>query len=88
MCICSFVFSATPYSTQNFSNQGLNPCPLQWKPGVLTSGPRGKSEGHVSLFFNLLQLSTGLTQALCRPQMISTLIFSLAPGRPPPDIPF
>ena len=26
-----------------FPNQGLNPCPLQWKPGVLTTGPPGKS---------------------------------------------
>ena len=82
MCICIFFFFATPYSMQNFSSQGLSPRPLQWKPGVLTSGPPGKSEGHVSLFFNFLQLSTGLSQAPCRPQIISTLIF-LAPGHTP-----
>ena len=30
---------------------GVNPCPLQWKPGVLTNGPPGKSHmGHT--FFN------------------------------------
>ena len=78
----------TPYSMQNFSSQGLNPCPLQWKPGVLTSRPLGKSEENVSLLFNFLQVSTGLSQALCRPQIISTLIFFLAPGHPPTDIPF
>ena len=87
MCICFFSFFVTPYSMQNFSSQGLNPCPLQWKSGVLTSGPPGKSEGNVSLLFNFLQVSTGLSQALCRPQIISTLIFFLAPGHPPPDIP-
>ena len=26
-----------------FSDQGLNPCPLQWKHGVLTTGPPHKS---------------------------------------------
>ena len=26
-----------------FPNQGSNPCPLQWKCGVLTTGPPGKS---------------------------------------------
>ena len=26
-----------------FPNQGLNPLPLQWKHGVLTTGPQGKS---------------------------------------------
>ena len=26
-----------------FPDQGRNPCPLQWKRGVLTTGPPGKS---------------------------------------------
>ena len=33
-----------------FPDQGLNPRPLYWKLGVLTSGPPGKS-GCVSFFF-------------------------------------
>ena len=28
----------------NFPDQGLNLCPLQWKHGVLTTGPPGKSQ--------------------------------------------
>ena len=31
----------------NFPDQGWNPSPLQWKPGVLTAGPPGKSTPHV-----------------------------------------
>ena len=27
----------------HFPDQGLNPCPVQWKHGVLTTGPPGKS---------------------------------------------
>ena len=29
-----------------FPDQGSNPCPLQWKRGVLTTGLPGKSVGH------------------------------------------
>ena len=29
---------------QDLPGQGLNPCPLQWKRRVLTSGPSGKSQ--------------------------------------------
>ena len=36
-----FFFLATPHSMQNFPDQGSNPCPLQWKQGVLTTGPPG-----------------------------------------------
>ena len=39
-----------PHSTQNFPNQGLNPCSLHWKCRVLTAGPRGKS---LYGFFNI-----------------------------------
>ena len=31
----------------NFPDQGWNPVPLQWKPGVLSAGPPGKSTPHV-----------------------------------------
>ena len=41
-----YLFMATPRSTQNFPNQGSNPCPLHWKRGVLTTGPPGKSTNH------------------------------------------
>ena len=38
-------FLAELHSRQDLSspNQGLNPCPLQWKCRVLTTGPPGKS---------------------------------------------
>ena len=38
-----FSFLATPLGMWNFPDQGSNPCPLQWKHGVLTTGPPGKS---------------------------------------------
>ena len=37
-----------------FPNQGLNPCPLQWKRQVLTVGLPGKSLG----YFFFLMLAT------------------------------
>ena len=41
-----FFFLAAPCVMRNFPDQGLNLCPLQWKRGVLTTGPPGKS--HIS----------------------------------------
>ena len=43
-----------------FSDQGLNLCPLHWKPEVLTTGPSGKfifSFMHYILFASKLELS-------------------------------
>ena len=37
------LFLAMPCSMRNFPTQGLNPCPLHWKHGVLTTEPPGKS---------------------------------------------
>ena len=35
---------ATRHAGSYFPDQGSNPCPLQWKHGVLTIGPPGKSQ--------------------------------------------
>ena len=44
LLICLFVcLFCAPGSMRNFPNQGWNPCPLQWKCRVLTTGPPGKS---------------------------------------------
>ena len=40
----------------SFPNQGLNPCPLQWKFGLLTTGPPGKS---LSTIFTICPLTFG-----------------------------
>ena len=42
-CLFFFFFFAIPRGMWNFPDQGLNPCPLQWKRGVLSTGPPGKS---------------------------------------------
>ena len=42
---------STGHVRSYFSDQGLNPCPLCWKCGVLTTGPLGKS--HTVLFKSL-----------------------------------
>ena len=44
-CFCFFGHTAQ-HAGSEFPNQRLNPCPLQWKCGVLTTGPPGKSRGH------------------------------------------
>ena len=45
--LCHSFFSsfgqATRLAGSYFPDQGSNPCPLQWKRGVLTAGPPGKS---------------------------------------------
>ena len=44
LSFCLFVcFLATPHSIWGSSNQRWNPCPLQWKHRVLTTGPPGNS---------------------------------------------
>ena len=44
-----FFFLTSPSSMQDlrFPDQGLNPCPLQWKHRALTTGPPGKSLIHL-----------------------------------------
>ena len=56
-----------PYSMLDlirFPNQGLNPCSLQWKPGVLTIGPPGKRQDYKNSYVFMLprQPSALLTQ--------------------------
>ena len=47
-------FLATPCSIRNFANQGLNPCSLQCKCWLLTTGPSGKSKSaHFSLDYQV-----------------------------------
>ena len=40
--VCLFIFGSTVHGMWHagsyFSDQGSNPCPLQWKNGVLTTG--------------------------------------------------
>ena len=38
-----FFVHTTQHAGSQFSGQGSNQCPLQWKCRVLTAGPRGKS---------------------------------------------
>ena len=43
-CLLLLLFSAPPYGMQNLSPlTRMEPVPLQWKHGVLTTGPPGKS---------------------------------------------
>jgi len=57
-----FLFLFTPY-IWNFPDQGSNPCPLQWKYGVLSSGPSGKSTN------NLFERSVWLVHRLGRTKL-------------------
>ena len=40
-----FSFGHAAWHVGTYPNQGLNPCPLQWEHGVLTTGLPGKSRG-------------------------------------------
>ena len=58
-----FLFGCTAWHAGSwFPDQGLNPCPLQWKWGVLITGPPGKS-------LNILYLNCrgyGTTAYICQ----------------------
>ena len=60
--LSSFLFLFTPYMW-NFPDQGSNPRPLQWKYGVLSSGPSGKSTN------NLFERSVWLVHRLRRTKL-------------------
>lgn len=47
---------ATRHMRSSFPDQGSNPCPLQWKQGVLTMGPPRKSPVVVFIFFHSLKI--------------------------------
>ena len=47
-----------------FPDQGSNPCPLQWKHGVLTTGPPGNSL-HISFFFSKKHIKLFYLQPHC-----------------------
>uniref|UniRef100_G3X6C9 LanC-like protein 3 n=1 Tax=Bos taurus TaxID=9913 RepID=G3X6C9_BOVIN len=43
----------------SFPNQGWNPCPLQWKQGVLTAGPKGSAQSHFDSESSFVLVLTG-----------------------------
>ena len=56
-----FFFLAALYDMWEFSSSAreLNPCPLQWKHRILTTGPPGKSQD-IMMFILALQLDSYL----------------------------
>ena len=58
---CSFFFfgRAAGHAGSSFPDQGWNPCPLQWKHRILTTGPPGKSQPHDSQFQNTKSSKNG-----------------------------
>ena len=51
--VCFFFFWPAPHVGSSFPDQGLNPRPLHWKCGVLTTGPPGKSRTLYSRLVNV-----------------------------------
>ena len=41
------------HAGSQFPHQGSNPCPLQWKRRVLTTGPPGKSQKYGNILINI-----------------------------------
>ena len=55
--VCFFFFLAIPLGCRILVlDQGQNLCPLQWKHGVLTTGPPGKSQGSLELILECFPL--------------------------------
>ena len=50
-----YFFSVAPHGMQNSPDQISNPCPLQWKYGVLTTGPPRNSSPYVSILSTCCQ---------------------------------
>ena len=74
-----FFFLVAPHSMWDLrSLQGLNPSPLQWKRGVLTTGPPGKS------LFALRPMQSLLTSPCCFFQFVSYKQAVLGPAKPAP----
>ena len=60
----------------SFPNQGWNPCPLQWKQGILTTGPKGSAQSHFDSESSFVLVLTGLwfpSALLCCAQTHLTL---------------
>ena len=75
-----FLECITQHVGSQFLNQGLNPCPQNWKHGVLTTGHSGKSL-YLDTFMALspsFYLSLTLHSGLC-----SNLIYSKKFTKPP-----
>jgi len=51
---CFFFFLQYHMACGTFPDQGLNPCPLQWKCRVLNTGPPGKPTVSLTLKFKML----------------------------------
>ena len=70
----------------SFPNQGWNPCPLQWKQGILTAGPKGSAQSHFDSESSFVLVLTGLwfpSALLCCAQMRLTLCNAM--DYSPPD---
>ena len=55
--ILTFIFGSATYGHMGsqFLNQRLNLCPLEWKYGVLTTGPPGNSHSILNIFKHTIQ---------------------------------
>ena len=53
------------HTMQNFPNQGSNLCPPQWKHGILTTGPPGKSKILSISHCSSTQNNTYITEHQC-----------------------
>ena len=68
-----FTFDRTAQHVgSQFPNQGSNPCPLQWKHGVLTTGPPGKSLQFI--LYLIVCTSYSSTPVRCLPTSFSPLV--------------
>ena len=82
VCFSFFFFfgCTTRHAGSQFPNQGSNPSPLQWKRGVLTTGPPGKSP--VFAFLNNCILGLFVTQPCHSKKLNSTPDPAFSPQSP------
>ena len=68
----SFSFFFLPHAGSQFPNQGSNPCPLQWKFRVLTTGPPGNSQD-----LCLFNSKFFLTLVVCFPSFLNSYLANI-----------
>ena len=66
----SLFFLGHAMGMQNFPNRGSNPCPPQWKLGILTPGPSEKSDYFSLHLFIYLFYTDGPQQVIITPMMV------------------
>ena len=77
-CCCFFFFCSVQLVGSQFSNHGLNMCPLHQECGILTSGPLGKFPIYISWSLSLTLMRIPIRSMYVKFTPIFTVVVSLS----------